>query len=63
MDYVFAVPTSKFISYNTTQTLPWYLKKATFQKNARLRPLSEYAHKSDKQPEAREDVIVEDKAF
>ncbi|CCX07810.1 hypothetical protein FPQ18DRAFT_320635 [Pyronema domesticum] len=40
LDYVFAVPLRKFISYNTTQWLPWWIQRYVFQnKNAKLEPL------------------------
>ncbi|KAI3399308.1 hypothetical protein diail_7263 [Diaporthe ilicicola] len=40
LDYVFAVPTSKFAQYQLTEAAPWWFKRyVCFQKNATLRPL------------------------
>lgn len=40
LDYVFAVPTRTFIRYNTTQWLPWFVKRwLLFRRDARLAPL------------------------
>lgn len=40
LDYVFAVPTSKFAAYQIREALPYWFKRwVLFQKNARLRPL------------------------
>jgi len=40
LDYVFGVPTSKFIKYQTTQVLPWWFKRwVMFNKSAHLEPL------------------------
>ncbi|KAH8164555.1 hypothetical protein CIB48_g3693 [Xylaria polymorpha] len=40
LDYVFAVPTSKFASYQLTEALPWWFKRwVFFQRSAELRPL------------------------
>merc|ERR1712093_619903 len=40
LDYIFAVPTRRFISYNTGTWLPWFIKRYIFwNKNAQLKPL------------------------
>jgi MFS family permease len=40
LDYVFAVPTSKFAKYQTTVALPWWIKRyVLWQRNAELKPL------------------------
>lgn len=40
LDYVFAVPLSKFIKYQTTKALPWWFKRyVLMNKRARLEPL------------------------
>jgi len=40
LDYVFAVPLSKFIKYQTTKALPWWFKRYVLRnKSARLEPL------------------------
>ncbi|KAK4142896.1 uncharacterized protein C8A04DRAFT_29473 [Dichotomopilus funicola] len=40
LDYVFAVPTSKFGHYQVTKTLPWFFKRwVLFQRSAKLEPL------------------------
>lgn len=37
LDYIFAVPSRKFIAYQTGVALPWWFKRyVLFQKNARL---------------------------
>ncbi|KAH8167379.1 hypothetical protein CIB48_g876 [Xylaria polymorpha] len=40
LDYIFAVPSTLFIKYQFTKTLPWWFKRwVLFQKNATLEPL------------------------
>ncbi|WVQ69763.1 uncharacterized protein L199_007983 [Kwoniella botswanensis] len=40
LDYVFAVPVPMFAKYQSTQWLPWFIKRYVFwQKSARLEPL------------------------
>ncbi|KAF9635742.1 Sugar/inositol transporter [Lasiodiplodia theobromae] len=40
LDYIFGLPTSKFISYQTGKALPWWIKRyVLFQKDAKLEPL------------------------
>jgi len=40
LDYVFGVPTSKFIKYQTTEVAPWWFERwVMFNKNAHLEPL------------------------
>jgi len=40
LDYVFAVPTSKFINHQVTQVVPWWFKRnILFQRKAELVPL------------------------
>ncbi|KAL1624233.1 hypothetical protein SLS54_004163 [Diplodia seriata] len=40
LDYIFAVPVRKFISYQLNTALPWWIKRyVLFQKNAKLEPL------------------------
>lgn len=40
LDYIFAVPVSKFARYQVTKALPWWFKRwVLFQKNAKLEPL------------------------
>lgn len=40
LDYIFAVPSRKFISYQFTKALPWWFKRwVLFQKDAKLEPL------------------------
>jgi len=40
LDYIFAVPNRKFISYQTGQVLPWWIQRYVLrQKNAKLAPL------------------------
>ncbi|GAW18372.1 hypothetical protein EKO27_g11329 [Xylaria grammica] len=44
LDYVFAVPTSKFINHQVTEVVPWTIKRYVFfQKSAQLKPLYEDA--------------------
>ena len=43
LDYVFAVPTRKFIAYQFTQTLPhWIQRYVLFNRNHRLEPLYQF---------------------
>ncbi|KAI0977302.1 sugar transporter-domain-containing protein [Xylaria arbuscula] len=56
LDYVFAVPTSKFINYQVTKVVPWWFKRwVLFQRSAELEPLYEDAKvhraRSDKSSE------------
>lgn len=45
LDWVFAVPTRKFISYQVTETLPWFFKKYLFfQRDATRPPLYHFDH-------------------
>ena len=40
LDYIFAVPTWKHISYQGTKTLPYWIKRYVFfRKNAAIEPL------------------------
>lgn len=40
LDYVFAVPTSKFTSYQLTEVVPWFVRRWVFwQRGAELKPL------------------------
>ncbi|KAK5079071.1 hypothetical protein LTS08_003778 [Lithohypha guttulata] len=40
LDYIFAVPTRRFMSYQTGTWLPWFIKRYVFfNKNAQLKPL------------------------
>lgn len=43
LDYVFAVPTSKFGRYQLTKALPWFIKRwVLFQRSAKLEPLYQF---------------------
>jgi hypothetical protein len=43
LDYVFAVPLRRFISYQTSTWLPWWIKRYVFwRKNAHLKPLYQF---------------------
>ncbi|KAL1850985.1 hypothetical protein Daus18300_012719 [Diaporthe australafricana] len=45
LDYVFAVPTSKFAKYQLTEAGPWWVKRyLLFQRKATLRPLYQEEH-------------------
>jgi MFS family permease len=40
LDYIFAVPTSKFVKYQTTKAAPWWFKRwILWQRDAELEPL------------------------
>lgn len=40
LDYIFAVPSSKFARYQVTKAAPWWFKRYVFfQRNAQLEPL------------------------
>lgn len=40
LDYIFAVPGSRFIAYQTGKAAPWWFKRyVLWQKNAKLEPL------------------------
>jgi MFS family permease len=43
LDYIFAVPGSKFINYQTTKALPWWFNRwVLFRKDATLEPLYKF---------------------
>ncbi|KAF2119071.1 hypothetical protein BDV96DRAFT_370210 [Lophiotrema nucula] len=45
LDYIFGVPTKKFVSYQLRKALPWWWKKwVLWQRNARLEPLYHFDH-------------------
>lgn len=47
LDQVFAVPTSRFASYQVRIWLPWFIRRTVlFQKNAALKPLYKFGSKS-----------------
>lgn len=53
LDYVFAVPTSRFARYQLTETLPWFVKRWVFwQRKAERKPL--YQFEEVKKEERRE---------
>ncbi|KJY00629.1 MFS sugar transporter like protein [Zymoseptoria brevis] len=46
LDYVFAVPSRKFIKYQTTKAAPWWFQRwVLFNKNATLEPLYKFDEK------------------
>lgn len=54
LDYVFAVKTSKFMSYQCTKALPWFIKRWVFwQRNAKLEPLYEFDRIKEAEKERR----------
>ncbi|KAF9701735.1 hypothetical protein EKO04_000313 [Ascochyta lentis] len=59
LDYIFGVPTRKFIAYNFRVALPWWWKRwVLFDKSAKLTPLYHFdgvdgAHPSDSENETR----------
>lgn len=56
LDYVFAVPTSKFARYQLTETLPWFVKRWVFwQRKAERKPL--YQFEEVKKEERREGAV------
>lgn len=43
LDYVFGLPTSKFVTYQVRKALPWFIKRwVLFQKGATLEPLYQF---------------------
>ncbi|KAK4038062.1 hypothetical protein C8A01DRAFT_17813 [Parachaetomium inaequale] len=58
LDYVFAVPTSKFGRYQLTEALPWFIKRWLFwQRKAELRPL--YQFDQEKRARKQEETQVD----
>ncbi|KAI2615166.1 hypothetical protein GGR54DRAFT_311083 [Hypoxylon sp. NC1633] len=48
LDYVFAVPTSVFVKYNSTKVLPWWFKRYILsQRDAVLEPLYHFSRPDD----------------
>ncbi|XXG97901.1 hypothetical protein Hte_004217 [Hypoxylon texense] len=51
LDYVFAVPTSVFVKYNSTKVLPWWFKRnILWKRDATLEPLYHYDGSEDTTP-------------
>jgi hypothetical protein len=42
LDYIFAVPLSKFISYQTKTWLPWWWQRYVLRKDVKLAPLYKF---------------------
>ena len=56
LDYVFAVPTSRFARYQLTETLPWFVKRwVLWQRKAERKPL--YQFEEVKKEERREGAV------
>ena len=48
LDYVFGVPTKRFINYQVTKALPWWIQRwVFFNKNAKLESLYQFDHGID----------------
>jgi hypothetical protein len=65
LDYIFGVPTKKFVAYNFRVALPWWWKRwVLFDKSAKLRPLYtfdgvEVHHRGDIDTETRRGASIE----
>ncbi|OTA65284.1 hypothetical protein K449DRAFT_413559 [Hypoxylon sp. EC38] len=58
LDYVFAVPTSVFVKYNSTKVIPWWFKRHVLLRNdATLEPLYHF-DKSDGTDPAPPNIVV-----
>jgi MFS family permease len=58
LDYVFAVPTSRFARYQVTQALPWFVRRWVFwQRGAELKPL--YRFDQEKKTKKEEGGVVD----
>lgn len=45
LDYVFAIPTRTFISYQKNVAIPWFFRRYILcDKKAKLRPLTQFDH-------------------
>jgi hypothetical protein len=42
LDYVFAVPTRKHMSYQVFQVLPWWFRRHILRQNVKLEPLYKF---------------------
>lgn len=43
LDYIFGVPTKRFIKYNTSKAIPWFVQRwVFFKKDAKLEPLYQF---------------------
>jgi sugar porter (SP) family MFS transporter len=43
LDYIFGVPTKRFIKYNTSKSIPWFIQRwVLLNKNAKLEPLYQF---------------------
>ncbi|KAK3384894.1 hypothetical protein B0H63DRAFT_172823 [Podospora didyma] len=59
LDYVFAVPTSKFARYQITETAPWFFKRwLLWQRGAELKPL--YTFDQEHSPKERQHSATTD---
>ncbi|KAK4223956.1 hypothetical protein QBC38DRAFT_502679 [Podospora fimiseda] len=48
LDWIFAVPTKKFVRYQLTEALPWWFKRwVLWQRGAKLRPLYQFQEKEE----------------
>ena len=62
LDYVFAVPTRRFASYQLKETLPYWIKRYVFwQKGATLKPLYHFDQEKRERKEEGEAVVEEKK--
>jgi MFS family permease len=58
LDYIFAVPTSKFMKYQLTEALPWFLRRwLLWQRKAELRPLYSFDRDTRRKEETKSEKI------
>lgn len=63
LDYIFGVPTKKFINYNVKVATPWWFQRwVMFNKNAKLEPLYHLDHGLDGARDSDSDVPAKDTA-
>ncbi|KAI1099094.1 hypothetical protein F4804DRAFT_345781 [Jackrogersella minutella] len=63
LDYVFAVPTSIFIKYNSTKVVPWWFKRnILLRRDATLEPLYHFAGPDDTASDPPDIVVQDDEA-
>ncbi len=61
LDYVFAVPTSVFIKYNTTKVVPWWFRHyILWQHDATLEPLYRFDMQDDHSSTGTPSIVVDD---
>lgn len=53
LDYIFGVPTKRFVNYQTSKALPWWFQRwVLYNKDAKLEPLYHFDHGLNEEEES-----------